>query len=168
MRRDTNLRHFLLVILFLFFLTFNSMSETKQRRRHTAADGSIREYNPDSKQWELLEQKQEVIDTPPLAIEGRRFEYMFSNGDFQINNIPLFIIPPKSVRESTEQTDGDTGRSVWDAAVVLAKHLESNKDIVHGKRILELGAGTGLAGLAAAVMGGHVDISDLPYCLPAI
>jgi protein N-lysine methyltransferase METTL21D len=160
--------------LFIFLLTLQLhaqviMSTAVQRRRHVAADGSIREYNPDLKKWIFLEQhNNEGKNTALLAIEGRRFEYNFAKGEFLVNNIPIFVLPPDTVRDSMVQTDGDTGRTVWDAAVVLSKYMEMNPDEIKGKRVLELGAGTGLAGLAAAALGAHVDISDLDYCLPLI
>ncbi len=51
--------------------------------------------------------------------------------------------------------------SVWDAAVVIAKYMEKNHHAMQGKRVLELGAGTGLAGLAAAALGALVFFDSL-------
>lgn len=56
---------------------------------------------------------------------------------------------------------GDVGCVVWDAAIVLAKYLEtkhfydSSKGVNAwaGRRVLELGAGTGAVGLMAATLG---------------
>ena len=70
---------------------------------------------------------------------------------------------------------GDVGCVVWDAALVLTKFLENPKHFPvprtqaecpggrgrggaasgmwTGKRVIDLGSGTGVAGLAAAVMG---------------
>lgn len=45
------------------------------------------------------------------------------------------------------------GASVYDAAVLLALYLESHKDDVLGKRVIELGCGPGLVGIAAAHCG---------------
>ena len=158
-----------IVLLISQFHLIMSANTTKQRRRHVAADGSVREYNQDLKKWIFIQQETEQkTDAPQLAIEGRRFEYNFAQGEFEINNTPIYILPPENVRDSTIQTDGDTGRTVWDAAVVIAKYMETKQNEIQGKRILELGAGTGLAGLAAAALGGNVDISDLDYCLPLI
>ncbi|XP_078465087.1 protein N-lysine methyltransferase METTL21A isoform X2 [Lampetra planeri] len=50
---------------------------------------------------------------------------------------------------------------VWDAAVVLATYLELGAVEVKGKRVLELGAGTGLVGIVAALLGASsVSITD--------
>lgn len=55
---------------------------------------------------------------------------------------------------------GDESCVVWDAALVLAKYLQklhlSNKATKEGlgnKRVIELGAGTGVVGLMAAACG---------------
>ncbi|XP_075927829.1 protein N-lysine methyltransferase METTL21A isoform X3 [Petromyzon marinus] len=48
---------------------------------------------------------------------------------------------------------------VWDAAVVLATYLELGAVEVKGKRVLELGAGTGLVGIVAALLA-SVSITD--------
>lgn len=56
---------------------------------------------------------------------------------------------------------GDVGCVVWDAAIVLAKYLEtkyfhnppSGLNVWAGKSVLELGSGTGVVGLMAATMG---------------
>ena len=41
----------------------------------------------------------------------------------------------------------------WDGAIVLAKYLETFPDTVRNKNVLELGAGTGVAGMAASLLG---------------
>jgi len=74
-----------------------------------------------------------------------------------------------------------TGTNIWDGAIALAKFLElHDRDrgdtcdtqpdptySVRGKRILELGAGTGLVGIAAHVAFGarEVILTDLEYSL---
>lgn len=49
---------------------------------------------------------------------------------------------------------------IWPAAVGLATYIFRNGAVFSGKRILELGAGTGLAGIAAKLAGGEVTQSD--------
>lgn len=48
------------------------------------------------------------------------------------------------------------GGRVWDGAQILAGFLAANAGtLIRGKRILELGAGTGLPGLVCALSGAH-------------
>lgn len=56
---------------------------------------------------------------------------------------------------------GDVGCVVWDAAIVLAKYLETQQfynpssgvNVWCGRSVVELGAGTGVVGLMAATLG---------------
>ncbi|KAM9147196.1 protein N-lysine methyltransferase METTL21D [Pangshura tecta] len=60
---------------------------------------------------------------------------------------------------------GGVGCVVWDAALVLAKFLESGaRGLGLGLRrraVLELGAGTGAVGIMAATLGADVTVTDL-------
>ncbi|XP_068111819.1 protein N-lysine methyltransferase METTL21D [Hyperolius riggenbachi] len=62
-------------------------------------------------------------------------------------------------------SSGDVGCVVWDAAIVLAKFLERQESaepgLLRGRALLELGAGTGIVGIAAAALGAHVTVTDL-------
>ncbi|KAJ8396331.1 hypothetical protein AAFF_G00019080 [Aldrovandia affinis] len=49
---------------------------------------------------------------------------------------------------------------VWDAAVVLCMYLELGQIELRGKGAIELGAGTGLVGIVAALLGAKVTITD--------
>ncbi|PWA32137.1 protein N-lysine methyltransferase METTL21A [Gambusia affinis] len=49
---------------------------------------------------------------------------------------------------------------VWDAAVVMCMYLELGAVELKGKKVVELGAGTGLVGIVAALLGAHVTITD--------
>lgn len=76
-----------------------------------------------------------------------------------------------SERRATRLTevDGCTGDHSWDGAVVLAKYLEMHPELVRGKAVLELGAGTGVAGLGALAAGAEsVLCTDLPYALHSL
>jgi len=52
------------------------------------------------------------------------------------------------------------GLSLWASAVGLAKRLARQPDSVRGKRVLEIGAGVGLAGLVAPSLGALVTQTD--------
>lgn len=82
-------------------------------------------------------------------------------------------------RESKASADGScTASTVWDAGIVLAALVHSQaaeKTSVPDqprprRRLLDLGSGTGIVGLAAAVSGGFstVVLSDLPTVVPLL
>lgn len=67
------------------------------------------------------------------------------------------------------------GTTVWDASIVLAKYLEKNarkgelsRNKVKGKRCIELGAGMGLAGMAFALLGADVALTDTTDAVMAL
>uniref|UniRef100_A0A023F945 Putative n2n2-dimethylguanosine trna methyltransferase n=1 Tax=Triatoma infestans TaxID=30076 RepID=A0A023F945_TRIIF len=67
---------------------------------------------------------------------------------------------------------GNVSCVVWDAALVLAKYLEKRSgqydSWLKGRKIIELGAGLGCVGIAAACYGGDVILTDLPDVVPQL
>lgn len=67
---------------------------------------------------------------------------------------------------------GNVSCVVWDAALVLTKYLEKQSTKspfwLKGLRIVELGAGLGCVGIAAACYGGDVIMTDLPEVVPQL
>ncbi|XP_067443774.1 EEF1A lysine methyltransferase 3-like [Thunnus thynnus] len=57
---------------------------------------------------------------------------------------------------------------VWEAALHLCGYLEDQSVELRGKRIIELGAGTGVVGIVAARLGAVVTLTDLPLALPQL
>ncbi|KAM8976103.1 EEF1A lysine methyltransferase 3 [Pelodytes ibericus] len=57
---------------------------------------------------------------------------------------------------------------VWEAAVYLCGYIEEQKLNFKGKKVIELGAGTGIVGILASLLGGDVTVTDLPCALPQI
>merc|ERR1712032_1646113 len=58
--------------------------------------------------------------------------------------------------------EGDTGVVVWDAAIVLAKYLQTVQAQLKSRSVIELGSGTGAVGLSAAALGASpVLLTDL-------
>lgn len=84
---------------------------------------------------------------------NRSFEINLFNKDLTIQQIP-----------------GDRllghGAVVWDASVILVKYMEKNiKDYdyhkLNGKKVIELGSGCGLGGIAFMMKGAIVTFTDL-------
>lgn len=68
-------------------------------------------------------------------------------------------------------TDSIVGSWTWDSSLVLAQWLLMPSwppDSLMGKRVVELGAGTGVPGLTAAVLGATVVLTDIPEILPGL
>ncbi|XP_003441400.1 EEF1A lysine methyltransferase 3 [Oreochromis niloticus] len=57
---------------------------------------------------------------------------------------------------------------VWEAALHLCRYLEDQSVELRGKRVIELGAGTGVVGIVAARLGAEVTLTDLPLALPQL
>ncbi|XP_064233353.1 EEF1A lysine methyltransferase 3 isoform X2 [Aotus nancymaae] len=53
-------------------------------------------------------------------------------------------------------------------ALSLCNYFESQNVDFRGKKVIELGAGTGIVGILAALQGGDVTITDLPLALEQI
>eukprot|EP00892_Ulva_mutabilis_P003871 jgi/Ulvmu1/1856/UM012_0012.1 len=68
------------------------------------------------------------------------------------------------------------GLTVWDASIVCAKYMEKQSwkrsrfhpSRMRGSRAIELGSGPGLAGLAAAMLGSSVVLTDVASVVPLI
>ena len=72
----------------------------------------------------------------------------FDAGEFTIHGTPVFALPHASLAPSL---------SVSVSATVLAKHLEhAHPNGLSGATVLELGAGHGIPGFAAAALGAHI------------
>ena len=101
-----------------------------------------------------------------LAIKGKRFYSLEENGASYTCMDRKVII--KDVTEVADRSlDGNTGFSSWDASIVLAKYFQMNAAVVNNKKIIELGAGTGLVSIFASILGAaYVYATDLEYSLP--
>ncbi|OMJ78167.1 hypothetical protein SteCoe_22058 [Stentor coeruleus] len=71
------------------------------------------------------------------------------------------LVEPVKIIQNLEFGKGGT---LWDASYVLAKYLES-MDLV-GKKVVELGAGTGLPSILCAIKGADVVATDLADSIP--
>ena len=160
----------LLALLLLLPMSSSARAVAPRRRTHTTHDGTVYTWDADEGVWVLHASPAGEEDGPMLMLKGRRFDIDFAAGEFVVGGRPLVVRPAAAKRESEDQQHGDTGRVVWDGAIVLAKYLERGaRGAVRGRRVLELGAGTGIGGLAAHALGARVSvITDLRYCLDSL
>ncbi|RLN98899.1 hypothetical protein BBJ28_00018969 [Nothophytophthora sp. Chile5] len=102
-----------------------------------------------------------------LAARQRRVQGADSD---TVTESSIELSPGKSVVFQEKQ--GQQAK-VWDCALVLAKFLTNDAYFPHGffenKRVVELGCGIGVPGLAAAVLGAEeVLLTDMPMAIPWI
>ncbi|KAJ3584755.1 hypothetical protein NHX12_015250 [Muraenolepis orangiensis] len=71
-----------------------------------------------------------------------------------------FQFAGQEVRLTQDWAGSGVAAVVWDAAVVLCLYLEMGQVEVSGRQVLELGAGTGLVGIVAALLGAQVTLTD--------
>jgi predicted nicotinamide N-methyase len=70
---------------------------------------------------------------------------------------------------NTQMLCNDTGGDAWKGSWALATLLNLRRSQLTGKRVLELGSGTGVLGISCALSGASaVVVTDLPYVLPLI
>ncbi|KAJ9441505.1 Protein-lysine methyltransferase C42C1.13 [Diplonema papillatum] len=81
--------------------------------------------------------------------------------EFTHENLPLGRVTVTQGGEGYEGED-PTARWVWDAAYFFSQWLCTHSGRIEGKRVVELGSGTGLVGLVAAALGADVTVTDLP------
>ncbi|XP_067832588.1 EEF1A lysine methyltransferase 3-like [Heptranchias perlo] len=74
------------------------------------------------------------------------------------------------VLKITQNFSADLGVAapVWDASLALCQYFEEQKTSFCGRKVIELGAGTGIVGILAVLLGGEVTITDLPHALKQI
>ncbi|KAM4710785.1 protein N-lysine methyltransferase METTL21A [Anableps anableps] len=71
-----------------------------------------------------------------------------------------FRFADQELRLAQDWKERGVAAVVWDAAVVMCMYLELGAVELKGKRVIELGAGTGLVGIVAALLGAQVTITD--------
>eukprot|EP00939_MAST-03C_sp_MAST-3C-sp1_P002844 g2844.t1 len=157
----------------------NSTSRRNRRRReHRSRDGTIRFWCPIDRRWKVKESKKSDTTkddvAPVLLLKGPRFSDLT---EFRVSGKWIRVEKAKVKRDVKRREYGDTGTTIWDGSVVLAKYVEYYEEkkessfTLKGERhVLELGSGTGLTGLSVAAIGRDtsVTLTDLPYCLDTL
>ncbi|XP_072351189.1 EEF1A lysine methyltransferase 3-like isoform X1 [Scyliorhinus torazame] len=58
--------------------------------------------------------------------------------------------------------------SIWESALVLCQYFEQEKISFSGRKVIELGSGTGIVGILAVLLGGDVTMTDKENVLSQI
>lgn len=105
-------------------------------------------------------------DDAPIVRKKKR--PLWAPGFHELVDLQQTTFSLGEVTVSLSYRENGTGSSVWDAAIALSKYLETSGE-AYGKRVVELGAGTGLCGLYASTLGAsEVVLTDLSDCLPLL
>ncbi|CAB3406459.1 unnamed protein product [Caenorhabditis bovis] len=62
----------------------------------------------------------------------------------------------------------DVGGVIWDSALLTIHYFFKHPDLYSGKKVLELGSGTGVCSLVLAALGAEVTATDLPERMPLL
>ncbi|KAG7392692.1 hypothetical protein PHYPSEUDO_015081 [Phytophthora pseudosyringae] len=93
--------------------------------------------------------------------------------------VPLTAVQDREICAGTPEFPSH-GHCVWDAALLLADYLQAtaqqstaggeadDRFKFRGKKVVELGAGVGLVGMALAALGACVTLTDQEYALPLL
>eukprot|EP00931_Biecheleriopsis_adriatica_P031981 TRINITY_DN18706_c0_g1_i1.p1 TRINITY_DN18706_c0_g1~~TRINITY_DN18706_c0_g1_i1.p1 ORF type:complete len:276 (-),score=53.85 TRINITY_DN18706_c0_g1_i1:131-937(-) len=108
-----------------------------------------------------------------LCDYNRRFKakvkFILGKGVDGPTRAPIIVSQTAHIKSWESSDPMTTGSTVWDAALLLSMHLESQSSLVEKQRVLELGSGTGVAGLIARRLGAsEVVLTDLPSMLPLL
>ncbi|RLN87450.1 hypothetical protein BBJ28_00009394 [Nothophytophthora sp. Chile5] len=116
--------------------------------------------------------------------EMKRFSYTVAvpGTDTQTDPVVLTAVQDREVCAGTPAFPSH-GHCVWDAALLLADYLQAKASDTtqsngrsddharfhfQDKKVVELGAGVGLVGMALAVLGARVVLTDQNYALPLL
>jgi predicted nicotinamide N-methyase len=108
--------------------TYNGPVTTPQTLSTTAGDAPLREYR--------------------LALGDRSWSFLHTGAVVTMEQEQEYL--------AREQGRLPYGAMLWPACIALAHDLVTRADSLRGKRVLELGAGTGVPGIVAASLGAQV------------
>ena len=92
------------------------------------------------------------------GMESLGVDYVKASAPQRHVSTPTFDLQLK--QRLGKASDG-LGAVVWDCGLALANFLSRNPEVVRGKRVIDLGCGTGIAGIAAAACGAKsIVVSD--------
>lgn len=83
--------------------------------------------------------------------------FHFPKKDIDSNYTVVLKRVPRSMHGHGQKS---VGYILWSGAIILSRWLNSNNNLITGKKVLEIGAGLGLLGIVAAKYANHVTMTD--------
>ena len=100
-----------------------------------------------------------VYNLVPAGVQEEENE----NGEHHLDHpTTTILISQVTARQSSQ---GDVGYVMWPSAIVLSRWLLSNQQHILGKSVLEIGAGCGLVGIAAARLFAQSNNEEKKKCV---
>ena len=101
------------------------------------------------------------LPTPAGVLAFEEYHVRLAGREWTILHTGALLTCADEARFLSDQKDRvPYGVVLWPSTIALAHDLIGRADDVRGKRVLELGAGTGLPGIIAASLDGHVVQTD--------
>ena len=105
--------------------------------------------------------RQQALHTPAGEVPLHEYRLGLAGREWSILHTGAVLTYDDELGFFREQRDRlPYGVALWSAAIALAHDLGARADAVRGRKILELGSGTGLPGIVAASLGGQVVQTD--------
>lgn len=147
-----------------------------QKQEQEEEDDDEDENAGDEKEKEEGPSKYDEIKTVEEAEASVDFMYLKNDLVFDFEaKTPQGELRPITIREiyrtiPTQKIFGEravedvTGEHVWASSVLMARHIIDNTQFFKGKKVIELGSGCGLGGVACRLYteSSHVQFSDCP------
>jgi predicted nicotinamide N-methyase len=122
-------------------------------------------------QLELEEQSEVKDDLLRAQRLHKEWQQQQDDKELKVGDKTLRLRQIRGTQDDAGERHG-TGTVIWECGIVLAKYLNAEQtrfpNWLCNKRVLELGSGTGVAGLAASALGATVCLTDVPEVLPLL
>ncbi|XP_046543037.1 protein N-lysine methyltransferase METTL21A-like isoform X1 [Haliotis rubra] len=141
----------------MLFVIFCCISVTVYNVIADESTSYCNKFTQDCHEMELPSESVTALAVVPYT-EGQLLPHHRPTRDFHLGGQDIHI----------QQDWGSLGVAavVWDAAIVLCEYLELHPEVVRQKQVVELGAGTGLVGIVASYLGGHVTVTERREAMP--
>lgn len=148
--------------------SYESTTTTTTVEKETPVSSVVQRHNPTSRLMDIFQLTVLQQDTKQIEhVVGGSFDLPEKKHPER-----TFVAFGKTVRIEQGCSDISRGHSelIWSASMKLPEFFERNaaKIDLRGKRVLELGSGTGTCGICVAAAGAHVTLTDQVRALPLL